>query len=46
MVEGIQDAIGKLKGINVAEAVLNLGIHDEFSQSKDLPHQVESVSES
>ena len=44
VVEGIQDAICQLKGVNVAKAVLNLSIDNQFCQAQDFSHQVEGVA--
>src|SRR5699024_535451 len=46
MVECVENAVGQLEGINVAQAVLDLRIDDKLSQSQNLSHQVERVSES
>ena len=44
MSEDVLDGIGELEGINVSETVLNVGIDDEFSQTKDFTTQVEGVA--
>src|SRR2546423_589881 len=46
MVEGIEDTISKLEGVNVAKSVLHLGVDNEFCQPKDFAHKMESISES
>jgi hypothetical protein len=45
MVEGIQDTVCKLEGVDVSKSVLNLGINNKLCQSQDFSHQMESVSE-
>jgi len=45
MSEDVLDGIGKLEGIDISETVLDVGVNDELSQTKDFSAQVESVSE-
>lgn len=45
MSEDVLDGIGELEGIDVSETVLNVGVNDELSQTKDFSTQVEGVSE-
>ena len=44
MSKDVLDGIGELEGINISETVLNVGIDDEFSQTKDFTTQVEGVA--
>lgn len=45
MSKDVLDSIGKLEGIDISEAVLNVGVDDEFCQTKDFSTQMEGVSE-
>lgn len=45
MSEDVLDSIGKLEGIDISEAVLNVGVDNELCQTKDFSTQVEGVSE-
>jgi hypothetical protein len=45
MTEGVLDGIGELEGIDIAQTVLNVGVNNELSQTKNFSTQVEGVSE-
>jgi hypothetical protein len=45
MVEGVQNTIRKLEGINIAQTILNLSVNNKLGQTQNLTHQMESVSE-
>lgn len=45
VVEGIEDTVGELESVDVAEAVLYLGVDDEFSEAENLAHKMEGISE-
>ena len=44
MVEGVEDTICQLESIDVAQAVLNLGIDDQLGQTQNFSHQMERIS--
>ena len=43
--EDVLQSIGKLESVNVAQAELDIGIHDEFCKAKDFTAQMERISE-
>ena len=45
MSEDVLDGIGKLEGIDIAETVLDVGIHNKLGQTKNFSTQVEGISE-
>ena len=45
MSEDVLNSIGELEGIDIAETILDVGVNNEFSQTKDFSTQVEGVSE-
>ena len=45
MSEDVLNGIGELEGIDIAETILDVGVNNEFSQTKDFSTQVEGVSE-
>jgi hypothetical protein len=44
VVEGIENTISKLEGVDVAETVLDLSVDNELRQTKDLTHEMECNS--
>ena len=45
MCEDVLDGIGKLEGVDISEAILDMGVNNELGQTKDFSAQVERVSE-
>jgi len=45
MSEDVLDSIGELEGIDIAEAVLNMGVDDELGQTEDFSAQVKGIPE-
>jgi len=45
MGEGVLDGIGELEGVDVPEAILNVGVNNELGQTKNFSTQVEGVPE-
>mmetsp|Transcript_21407 Transcript_21407/g.67173 ORF Transcript_21407/g.67173 Transcript_21407/m.67173 type:complete len:241 (+) Transcript_21407:4296-5018(+) len=43
--EDVLEAVGKLEGVDVAEAVLDDGVDDELGEAEDLSNKVEGVAE-
>ena len=45
MCEDVLDGNGKLEGVDISEAILDMGVNNELGQTKDFSAQVERVSE-
>jgi hypothetical protein len=45
MVESVQDTVGQLEGVNIAETVLHLSIDNQLREAENFSHKVESISE-
>lgn len=45
MVESVENTISELKGVDIAETVLDLRVDNELGQAEDLTHEMEGVAE-
>lgn len=45
VVESVENAIGELESIDIAETVLDLRVDNELGQAKDLAHEMEGIAE-
>lgn len=45
VVESVENAIGKLESIDIAETVLDLRVDNELGQAENLAHEMEGIAE-
>lgn len=46
MGEYVLKSVGKLKGVNISKAILNIGIHNKLCKSENFTTQVEGIPKS